>query len=96
MISDDVKLHDNALISQQALKTKDYLTQLIRNGVKNLTLDLTTINEVDVVGINTLATLHGMIHNKNGILHLVIMTNGKLHTMLHLTKFTKIFKITFK
>lgn len=81
--------------SHRAIEVKNLFTNLIDQEDTNLTLDFTKVNEVDVVGINTLAMIYKQLRSRNGILTILLKKDSHLSKMLHLTKFDKIFTIVY-
>ncbi len=82
--------------SQKAMEVKNILSNLIDKENVNLSIDCTNVSDVDVVGINTLALIYKQLRSKNSILTILLKQDSHLSKMLHLTKFNKIFTLTFQ
>jgi anti-anti-sigma factor len=82
--------------SQKAMEVKNSLSNLIEKGNANLSIDCTNVSDVDVVGINALAVIYKQLRSKKGILTILLNKDSHLSKMLHLTKFNKIFTLTYK
>ena len=58
-------------------------------------LDFSQVQDVDVVGVNTLAIIYKQLRNEGGSMTIELKKNSQLAKMLHLTKFEKIFKLIY-
>jgi anti-anti-sigma regulatory factor len=81
------------LTSQNAYELKNELLNLVNQGHKILCINLLEVADADVVGVNALAITHKEIMALGGKMDLLINKNSQLATLLHLTKFNKIFTI---
>lgn len=82
-------------VSQKAIELKNNLSFLIEKGNNNLMLDFSQVQDVDVVGVNTLAIIYKQLRNESGSMTIELKKNSQLAKMLHLTKFEKIFKLIY-
>ena len=74
-------------VAKKALEVKQALHHLIEQGHHNLLLDLTSVNDVDIAGINALAGAYKKLRAREGHLELKVARNSPLARMLHITKF---------
>lgn len=81
------------LVTEVALVWKKKLTNIAEKEAK-ITLNLTKVQEADIVGVNTLVSTHKLLKNKNGLLEIEVKKDSSLHKILHLTKFMNILSIT--
>ncbi len=79
--------------TEKALEWKEKLNALAVNS-ETLKVDLTEVSDADIVGVNALVTSHKILSDKNGQLQIVLKKASRMAEMLHLTKFTTIFKTT--
>ena len=82
--------------SQIAVDYKVFLTSMVEKGTINLSLDFSKVNDVDVVGVNTLATMYKLLRSKKGSMTIQLKRESQLSKMLHLTKFEKIFTLIYQ
>ena len=81
--------------SQTAIEYRTFLTTLVEKGTINFSLDFSKVNDVDVVGINTLAMMYKLLRSKGGSMTIKLKKESQLSKMLHLTKFEKIFTLIY-
>lgn len=79
--------------TEKALEWKEKLNALAVNS-DSLKIDLTEVTDADIVGVNALVSSHKVLSDKNGQLQIVLKKGSRMAEMLHLTKFTTIFKTT--
>lgn len=77
--------------TEKALEWKEKLNTLAANS-EILEVDLSEVLDADIVGVNALVTTHKILSNKGKELHIVLKKGSRMSEMLHLTKFTSIFK----
>ncbi|MBE7170611.1 MAG: STAS domain-containing protein [Williamsia sp.] len=83
-------------VARKALQVKQELHQLIEQGHDNLLLDLTSVHEVDIAGINALAGAYKKLRGREGNLQLKIARNSQPARMLHITKFDLLLPYTLQ
>ncbi len=79
--------------TEKALEWKEKLNELASTS-ETLKVDLTEVSDADIVGVNVLVTSHKILSDKNSQLQIVLKKGSRMAEMLHLTKFTTIFKTT--
>lgn len=79
--------------TEKALEWKEKLNELASTS-ETLKVDLTEVSDADIVGVNVLVTSHKILSDKNSQLQIVLKKGSRMAQMLHLTKFTTIFKTT--
>lgn len=78
-----------------AVQIKEQALLLIDNGHIHIIIDMTTVSEVDIAGINVLVQIYTSIMEKDGSMEIRLLRHGNLSQMLHLTKFDRRFHLVF-
>lgn len=80
---------------QQAMTEKEVLVQLVAGGQQTLVLDMWSVTDADIVGVNTLVQLHRVLSSRGGQLEIRLQRNGRLDQLLHLTKMGQWFRLVY-
>ncbi len=80
---------------KEAIDFKDHLLSEIQSGHNHLVVNLYEVKESDIVGVNALAVAHKAINNLDGKLEILVNKNSSISHLLHVTKFSKVFNISY-
>ncbi|WP_153796740.1 STAS domain-containing protein [Foetidibacter luteolus] len=83
------------LSGRKALEVKQALAGMIDKGNHCLIVDLTSVCDADIAGVNALALTYKKLRDVGGKMEIRLHREGQLARMLHITRFDLLLTIKF-
>lgn len=84
---------EGALKSTNAIKVKPQLLEYINKKQDTVSVDISSVNTVDITGLNSLLMAKKHANNQNKSLTITANSNNPIFELVHLTKFGKFLNI---